>query len=267
MAGEWTIRPFAIAVGLQREMSRFTYLNFYGEKVDIPYICFYLEGEGKRILVDTGCSAGSYREEIKKDKRKRHQAGGELFKDVVDHTTFEQMLKQLRLDAGQIDMVIQTHLHWDHIMNVWKVPHARVLVQEKELIGPLPPHCFFQFSYAGPEVYERYHKIKKLEYVNGDQELFPGLKVLFTPGHTPGGMSVQVRTKKGTYTIAGLCTLARNYYLPEALQKKLGYPVIPPGCHTDPIQAYESVLRIKQSCDRVLPPHEPDVAKQKVFGV
>jgi len=266
MAGTWTIRPFTIAVGLQREMSRFTYLNFYGQKVDIPYLVFFLEGEGKRILVDTGCSADSYRNEIKKDKGKKHQAGGEVFEDVVDVTTFDQMLEHLALDAEQIDYVIQTHLHWDHIMNVWKAPRARVLVQEKELIGPLPPHCFFQFSYADKKVYERYHKIKQLQYINGDKELFAGLKILFTPGHTPGGQSVQVRTKRGTFTIAGHCTLNRNYYQPSALQKKLGYPVIPPGCHTDPIQAYESVLRIKESCDKVLPPHEPGLMKVKQIG-
>lgn len=266
MGGTWTIRPFTIAMGLQREMSRFTYLNFYGEKVDIPYLVFFLEGAGKRILVDTGCSAESYKNEIKKDKRQKHRAGGEIFEDVVDVTTFEEMLRVLRLDAEQIDMIIQTHLHWDHIMNVWKAPRARVLVQEKELIGPLPPHCFFQFSYADKKVYDRYHKIKNLEYIRGDRELFPGLKILFTPGHTPGGQSVQVRTAQGTFTIAGLCTLNRNYYLPEALRKKLGYDVIPPGCHTDPIQAYESVLRIKQSCDKVLPPHEPALMKVKQLG-
>src|SRR3990172_3622046 len=150
MAGTWTIRPFAIAWGLQREMSRFTYLNFYGQKVDIPYLVFYLEGEGQRILVDTGCSAESYRNEIKKEKRKKHQAGGEVFEDVVDDITLDEMLRRLTLDPEQVDMVIQTHLHWDHIMNVWKLPNARVLVQEKELIGPLPPHCFFQFSYPRP---------------------------------------------------------------------------------------------------------------------
>ncbi len=266
MGGTWTIRAFTIAMGLQREMLRFTYLNFYGQKVDIPYLVFFLEGEGRRILVDTGCSAESYRNEIKKEKRQKHRAGGEIFEDVVDVTTYEQMLKRLTLDAEEIDFVIQTHLHWDHIMNVWKAPKARVLVQEKELIGPLPPHCFFQFSYADKKVYNRYHKIKNLEYINGDKELFPGLKILFTPGHTPGGQSVQVRTKEGTFTIAGLCTLNRNYYLPDALRKKLGYDVIPPGCHTDPIQAYESVLRIKKSCDKVLPPHEPALMKVKQLG-
>jgi len=41
---EYAIRLFTNAVGPAREKSRFTYLNYYGETVDIPYIIWNIEG-------------------------------------------------------------------------------------------------------------------------------------------------------------------------------------------------------------------------------
>jgi len=264
--GDFGIRPFAIAKGLQREMSRMTYLNFYGEKIDIPYICFYLNGEGKHILVDTGCSAKDYLEQVKRGSGKPLRAGGEVFKDVVDETPFEAMLDQLNLEAEQIDYVIQTHLHWDHCMNTVKVPNAKIIVHEKEVLGGLPPHCFFGFSYAPKDYYDRLQRMPGFTAIKGEMELLPGLGVIATPGHTPGGISVKVQTKKGIHIIAGLCTVNLNYYLPKELEGELGYSVIPPGCHTDPVQAYDSMMRIKREADRVLPLHEPMIMNEKVIG-
>lgn len=67
---EYVLRPFTNAMGPQREKSRFTYLNFYGQKVDIPYIIWYLEGADKHILIDSGCSSRDYVEVIKGGWRK-----------------------------------------------------------------------------------------------------------------------------------------------------------------------------------------------------
>ncbi|MBI4587886.1 MAG: N-acyl homoserine lactonase family protein [Candidatus Rokubacteria bacterium] len=264
--GNYIIKPFAIAMGLQREMSRMTYLNYYGEKIDIPYLCFYVEGEGKRILVDTACSAADYAALIKRSA-KPLRAGGELFKDVVDKTPWEAMLAELGITADQIDYVIQTHLHWDHCMNTVKVaPTTKVIVHEKEVMGGLPPHCIFGFSYAQKDHYERLEKLPGFTTVKGDVQLLPGLSIFETPGHTPGGISVKVQTKAGTHVIAGLCTVDRNYHVPPELREELGYEVIPPGCHTDPMQAYQSMLRIKREADRILPLHEPKLMHEKVIG-
>ena len=41
------------------------------------------------------------------------------------------------------------------------------------------------------------------ELVDGDVELFDGVRTLFTPGHSPGHQAVEVDTKDGTYILAG----------------------------------------------------------------
>ena len=51
----YTITPMVVALGPQREKSRFTYMHNFGEKVDIPYVSWLLEGargfvlEGSRL--------------------------------------------------------------------------------------------------------------------------------------------------------------------------------------------------------------------------
>ena len=54
-------RPWSLRCGPQREKSRFTYMHNFGDKVDIPYVSWLIQGEGRNILVDAGCSAEDYR--------------------------------------------------------------------------------------------------------------------------------------------------------------------------------------------------------------
>ncbi len=256
---EYTLRLFTNAMGPQREKSRFTYLNFYGQKVDIPYIIWYIEGADKKILIDAGCSSKDYVEVIKGGTEEGFVAGGETFKDVVDVTPFEAGLKKFGVTPGEIDVIILTHLHWDHIMGVKKCKKAKVFVQEEEWRGAFNHHAIMEFAYA-PRWY--YEEMRNLEFVRGDAELFPGIEVVFSPGHTPGGQSVVVNTKKGQYVVTGYCGVYDNFYPPEAIKKAIGYPVIPATVHIDSTVAYESNLRLlNRFGDKILPSHEQALMK------
>jgi glyoxylase-like metal-dependent hydrolase (beta-lactamase superfamily II) len=262
---KYIIKTFTNAIGPAREKSRFTYLNFYGQKVDIPYIIWLIEGDGKQILVDSGCSAYQYETIIKGGNPEDFIAGGEQFSDVKDETSFEDGLAAWGLKPEDIDTVIVTHLHWDHIMNLGKLVNARIIVQKAEWETALSPHPLHQFAYAGRGCYEG---LRNLEFVEGDTELYPGIDLIFSPGHTPGGQSVLVQTEKGKLAIAGFCSLTDNFYPPKPLQEQLGYSVIPASVHTDVTQAYQSTLKLVQIADRVLPAHEIALAKEGgIFGI
>lgn len=265
MSAEYTITPLVVAYGLQREMSRFTYLNNYGQKIDIPYIAFLIQGAGRTILVDAGCSAEDYQQWIKPMTGGVLRLGGEAFKDVEDDTPIEHALQRHGLTVDDVDVLIQTHLDWDHCMNTLKFRKSRVVVQRSEL-EDLPVHPLYRNAHAPDAIYERY-KALNLEVVDGDVKLMEGLELLFTPGHTAGGQSVMVNTRQGPYVIAGLCTIFANYYVPEETQQVLGHRVIPPGMHISATQAYDSVERIlKLGGERILPLHEPSLAKLGTIG-
>ena len=255
----YSIKVIAVAIGKAREKSRYTYLTNFGQKIDIGYNVFLIEGNGRKILVDTGGSA-KQREMLLKSRESNEFFNWDQHPlDVEDVTPLEEGLAHWQLAPEDIDTVILTHLHWDHVMNVTKLPNARVIVQKAEWEAALSPHPLHKFYYASRDFYEN---LRNVELVNGDIELFPGIRLLLTPGHTPGGQSVIVQTEKGKYAISGFCTILENFYPPKKLQTQIGHSVIPAGIHLDAAAAYESILKLLQLSDVVLPVHEITLAQK-----
>jgi glyoxylase-like metal-dependent hydrolase (beta-lactamase superfamily II) len=91
--------------------------------------------------------------------------------------------------------------------------------------------------------------------VEGDREIVDGLQVLLTPGHTVGGQSVVVNTRKGKAVITGFCCNEQNFPATG--------PVVPPGVHINVIDAYESARRVKEMADIIIPLHDLSVGRHR----
>jgi len=238
MAKTYRIRPLLLTK-MEIDMGILLYRYRYGEKFMSPAYCWYIEGADQHILIDTATDADlatSYR--------------GFPAEKV---TTFEEALAGLGLKPEDIDLVIQTHLHWDHCANTAKCTNARVLVDETELHFAFAPHPLTGLSY-------RKELLKDLNFVlvDGYYEVAPGIELIPAPGHSPGTMAVAINTTKGKAIITGFCCVRENFYPPEELKKLM--PVITPGTHTDTVAAYESTLRIKGLADILIPIHDPSYA-------
>jgi len=253
-----------VAYGPQREKSRFTYMHNFGDKVDIPYVSWLIQGEGRNILVDAGCSAEDYGTHIRGD-RPALMLAGERFQDVVDVKPIEQHFEEQGLGFEDIDTFVQTHLDWDHCMNTSKFRRSRIVIQESEW-RKIPYHALFKSTYAPAEVYEEIGGLN-VQFVDGDVALTDGIDLVFAPGHSPGGQSVAVETGEGTYVIAGMCTIRENFYPPEEVTARSAYKVIPTGMHVDPIVCYDSMLRLLEiGGDKVLPFHDGAVMTMGTLG-
>lgn len=249
----YSIDPMVVAYGPHREKSRFTYMHHAGEKVDIPYVSWLLQGNGKNILIDVGCSADDYRTHIRPNDQPLQHAG-ELFADVQDVRPLELHLRDRGLSMGDIDLVILTHLDWDHCMSAPAFDDHRILVQKAEWEG-VPAHPFFKGAYAPQYIYDQIGELG-VEVLDGDHVIDDDLQLLLTPGHTPGGQSAIVNTPRGRYVIAGMCVLLENFYPPAEVIQGKDYTVIPPGGHTDLFAAYDNMLRLKEiGGHNVLPLH------------
>jgi hypothetical protein len=66
-----------------------------------------------------------------------------------------------------------------------------------------------------------------------------------------------VETENGEVVICGLCGIQDNLYPPA--EKAAMFPVIPPGIHTDVMQAYDSLSLIKSRSKLVISLHDPTV--------
>jgi len=244
----YVIKPLLLSQ-LLGEKGVMTYLAYYGQSIIRPYVMWFIEGGEKKILVDTAIEARDYQNLSPGFRRFP-------FKHVQ---TFEEALAKVNCQPKDIDIVIQTHLHIDHTYNTPKCFNAKVYVQKEELRFAQDPHPIYKMMYS-----QKIIKDLNFEIIKGDQTIFPGIDVLFVPGHTPGCQAVAIQTQKGKAVISGFCSIMENFYPPEDIQLTVspfaGYPVIIPGIHTDSLQAYDSVLRIKKIADIIIPVHDPNIS-------
>ena len=236
-----TYRIHAIPLSsMELDKAVLMYRFHYGQKVQVPNVVWFIEGAEKNILVDTAADA-----KLAADFR------GLPSKEIVP---FDQCLSRVGLKPKDIDIVIQTHLQWDHCANTQKCPNAKVLVQEEELRFAYAPHPILAPTY-------KKSLLTGLNFVvvKGYREIFPGIELIPTPGHTPGAMSVAVNTEKGKAVITGFCCLRDNFGPPEGVSQELREltPVVAPGIHLNAVDGFESVLLVKGLADIVLACHDP----------
>lgn len=247
----YTINPLMLCKA-PSEKGPMTYLAYHGKPIVRPYVFWYIRAGDKNVLVDTAIEANDYRNL------------DPAFKNIPFEPiqTFEEALAKVECTPADIDIIIQTHLHMDHIYNIPKCKNAVVYVQKKELDFALNPHPIFEINYPQDIIRQ-----VSFEVIEGHRTILPGISVLFTPGHSPGGQSVIVETAQGKAVIGGLCAIMENFNPPKDVKLTVSpfatYPVIAPGIHSDLFQAYDSVLKIKEVADIIIPMHDPDLAQRE----
>lgn len=248
----FTIEPMVVAYGPHREKSRFTYMHNAGVAIDIPYVSWLIRGKDLAVLVDVGCSARDYAEHIRPQDRELVHVG-QVFADVVDVKPITEHLRDRGLAPRDIDIVVLSHLDWDHCMTVEPFADDSAFYVQRKEWETTPSHEMFATSFAPKEHYDRIAEAN-LTLLDGAHEIAPGFDLVLSPGHTFGGQSAIVRTSEGTFVIAGMCVLKENFYPSE--EEREHFKVIPPGGHTDLFESYDSMLKLKEiGGDNVLPLH------------
>jgi glyoxylase-like metal-dependent hydrolase (beta-lactamase superfamily II) len=133
-------------------------------------------GATKRILVDTG--------------------------HVGRRTDLDAALKKRDLQRSDIDMVVCTHAHWDHIENLDIFERAQIVLHENERRYIRGPH---RNDFACPPwidaVFQRYdHQIRE---VQEGVQLIPGVEIVDAPGHSAGTIALSVAADDGIAVITG----------------------------------------------------------------
>ncbi len=231
----WTITM--LDTGTQSQLKGFmTYLTDMDQPIQIPIPIALIQGPQK-ILVDTSFLSVERTWEVRRRKIVRNAA-----QEVV------AALASAGARPEEITLVILTHLHYDHAGNNRLFPNARFFVQREELRYALAPTSFDATAYFAPSLGITPDYLgTKFELLDGDAKIADGVRVITTPGHTPGHQSVVVDTAGGRYCIAGDAVM---WY--ENMEKR-----IPPGIHTSMIECMASLERIAREADHVLPGHDP----------
>jgi N-acyl homoserine lactone hydrolase len=141
-------------------------------------------------------------------------------------------LAGLDMTPGDIALVINTHLHFDHCGQNAVFKHAAHYVQRAELE---------RAKRESPQLYDWFGFMNaRFELLEGDADVLPGLSVIATPGHTVGHQCVMVRSADGgpDLMIGDAAYTPRQYLSPAAAN-------LPPGQASDLASWQDSVRRIR----------------------
>ena len=103
-----------------------------------------------------------------------------------------------------VRLVVNSHLHFDHCGNNMRFPGLPIYVQAAEYEAARRP------NYTVPEWVD----FEGADYavVDGDTQVASGVRVMSTPGHTPGHQSLVIDTPSGTVALAGQAIYSKAEY-------------------------------------------------------
>ena len=130
---------------------------------------------------------------------------------------FQKRLAELGLEPGDIDMVVNTHCHYDHIESNYLFKGKPLVVHEKEV-----EYCN---NLYWPEFTEAFMGIMKIDAVSGEKKLSENVRVIETLGHTPGSISVLAETGVGLVACIGDAAIVREdlleFRVPSVVTKNI----------------------------------------------
>jgi glyoxylase-like metal-dependent hydrolase (beta-lactamase superfamily II) len=155
--------------------------------------CLLVRGPGFTLLVESGLGE-------KWDARSR-----EMY-SIEPDPGLERSLEALGVRPADIDALVLSHLHFDHAGGATRIengalvpsfPNATLYVQERELAHARAPHERDRASYRA-EDWEPWADASRLESVDGEREIRPGVRVIPLPGHNTGMQAVRIDSEGTT---------------------------------------------------------------------
>lgn len=231
------------------ERSGQQYMRGFGEHICTSAVVWLIRTDEATIVVDIGPGTPDL-------VRERH--GRELVQTPEQHPL--RALEAHGVAPEDVDVVVQTHLHWDHCLGLDMdlFPQAEIYVQRAELAyaaAPYPAHA----RLYDPKVLHRLlpafdRGYPNVKVIDGDFRLTRDVQLLKTPGHSPGTQATLIHAESGSFAIA-----SDNLPLADSWNGRTLEDWIPPGVHVNLDECYASMTRLASLADIVLPSHDPCV--------
>jgi N-acyl homoserine lactone hydrolase len=132
------------------------------------------------VMFDTGIGLGN--REVDRTYRARSRP-------------LETLLAEAGIGLEEVTAVVNSHLHFDHAGQNRLFPDRPIYVQAAEHRASRAPRYTVPDWIDAPGL--------RYELIDGEAEIAPGIRIIATPGHTPGHQSVVVTDGDRRAVIAG----------------------------------------------------------------
>jgi len=178
----------------------------------IPMTCnlYVLKAHGKNMIFDIGLG------DTLNDKEK-------IVYNTDAKTSMEKELAALELKPEDIDYVILTHLHTDHAGGMASIEsgefvprfkNAKYLATKEEWEVAVNPSERTAVVY-NPERLMAIKDSGRLELIDANMELFPGIRAVYTGGHTEGHFALEMESEgKRVFYYADIIPTASHMSIP-----------------------------------------------------
>jgi glyoxylase-like metal-dependent hydrolase (beta-lactamase superfamily II) len=194
-------------------------------RIQLGMRCLLIEHPDALVLIDTG--AGN------KENEKFHEIYGVENAGSAGRTMLEDGIHTAGFGLDDVDVVINTHLHFDHAGGNTYIeddgvvrpsfPRARYIVQRGEYTFAMTPNERTSASYF-PRNWECIREAGRLELVEGEPAVLDGIRLVRTPGHVPHHQSIVLESGGETAIYLG-DVVPTAHHLP--LPWIMGYDVEP----------------------------------------
>lgn len=217
-------------------------------RITLPIPSYLIDHPKGRVLFDTGLHP-----HLRVDPAER--LGGLAKAFQVDYHQGEDIaarLESIQVDPGDVDFIVNSHLHFDHAGGNGLIPNASLVIQKPEWEAGSEPDAQKRNGF-NPDDYDLGHQVV---LADGEHDLFGDGSVTCVPtyGHTPGHQSLRVKLDSGDVVLTGDACYFRETL--ESLRlPSFGY---------DLEQQRESLLRLRklqQAGARIFFGHDPEFWK------
>ena len=183
-------------------------------RVRLPIPAYLIEHPKGTALFDTGMHPDCQHDPA---ARVGERLAGLFEFDYHPGEEIGTQLEALGRDPGRIDLIVNSHFHFDHVGGNALIPNATMLVQRREWDAGMDPDSAAKRGF-NPRDFDLGHKLR---LVDGEHDVFGDGSVVCLPthGHTPGHQSLKLRLPGGEVVLAAdscyFCRTLRERRLPR----------------------------------------------------
>jgi glyoxylase-like metal-dependent hydrolase (beta-lactamase superfamily II) len=160
-----------------------------------PHSFYYIRGRDLEIAFGTGFS--DPKKSIREDKWK--------WLNVIG---VKECLAKIGVDPSKVKMVVLGNLHHTSTHGIDAFPQATFIVQKSDwefFFGQARRHPYLMMAAHQNHLdqLEDLERQGRIQLVDGDTEIAPGIHFYLAPGHTPGNSFMTIETSAGKVILAG----------------------------------------------------------------